>query len=390
MYINHTNYSKQIKNLLVEMEIPETDPLADTVRQFADLVGKIDSLKAQLKHLEDQYPSLEAPIYKILEDLQTVDTDINKSIKVGNELIVTFARKPYEQTKVKYKEAFEYLYGKVNGAIKKLADEAKDATASIAKVKGSVKVTKLEGAASPKDFNAISQEFTNSVDTLDKDFQKFFATVTKQVGSIKESGTGDEPYADFYKNAIESASGDKISHTELDDYDRTIYWGTKNPNVTYYIGDNHDIIRYNGETGKSRSIGSINDYDEPTHDYEPDTDVDYEEPRDNFDMAGGDFNDGEFWEDKKAKPAGRDYLKNLSPDEQTQLKEYIDSMKEIKKEIAKLVGKAKQPVQEQGGNMSSGLTLKDENDDEPQVNWELVEKFSVKYGQTCSVLTIGI
>jgi hypothetical protein len=31
-------------------------------------------------------------------------------------------------------------------------------------------------------------------------------------------------------------------------------------------------------------------------DYEPDTDADYEEPRDDFDMAGGDFNDGEFWE----------------------------------------------------------------------------------------------
>ena len=34
------------------------------------------------------------------------------------------------------------------------------------------------------------------------------------------------------------------------------------------------------------------DYD----DYEPDTDADYEEPRDDFDLAGGDFNDGEFWE----------------------------------------------------------------------------------------------
>ena len=102
---------------------------------------------------------------------------------------------------------------------------------------------------------------------------------------VKEDATGDEPFADFYKNAIESASGDKISHTELDDYDRTIYWGTKDPNVTYYMGDNHDIIRYNGETGERYPIGSINDYDEPIPDYEPDTDADYEEPRDDFDMA---------------------------------------------------------------------------------------------------------
>jgi hypothetical protein len=264
MYINPINYSKQIKNLLVEMEIPETDPLADTVREFAQLVEKIDSLKAQLKHLEEQYPSLEAPIYSILENLQTVDNDVNKSIKVGNQLIVTFARKPYEQTKVKYKEAFEYLYGKVNGAIKKLADEAKDATASISKVKGSVKVTKLEESGESTRFQHISQEFSNSVDTLDKDFQKFFTSAAKISGGIEEST------------------------------------------------------------------------------------IDVPEPHDT---------------------TNRSYLQNLSPDEQTQLKEYIDSMKEIKKEITKLVGKAKQPVQEQGGNMSSGLTLKDENDEEPKVNW---------------------
>jgi len=36
-------------------------------------------------------------------------------------------------------------------------------------------------------------------------------------------------------------------------------------------------------------------------DYEPDTDADYEEPRDDFDMSGGDFNDGEFWENEVKK-----------------------------------------------------------------------------------------
>lgn len=44
-------------------------------------------------------------------------------------------------------------------------------------------------------------------------------------------------------------------------------------------------------------IVSADDYD----DYEPDTDADYEEPRDDFDMAGGDFNDGEFWENEVKK-----------------------------------------------------------------------------------------
>jgi hypothetical protein len=107
---------------------------------------------------------------------------------------------------------------------------------------------------------------------------------------------------DFVKSSIESASGDKISHIEYDDYDQPIYWSTKNPNVNYYIGSDEQIIKYDGETGERYVIGDLRNYDEPSNDdYEPDTDADYEEPRDDFDMAG-DYNDGEFWEGKENDP----------------------------------------------------------------------------------------
>ena len=103
---------------------------------------------------------------------------------------------------------------------------------------------------------------------------------------------------DFNKSAIESATGDKISHTEEDDFGETIYWSTENPYVNYYIGSDEQIIKYDGKTGERYPIGDLRNYDEPPNDdYEPDTDADYEEPRDNFDMAG-DYNDGEFWEGK--------------------------------------------------------------------------------------------
>jgi hypothetical protein len=103
---------------------------------------------------------------------------------------------------------------------------------------------------------------------------------------------------DFNKAAIEAATGDKISHTEEDDYGEPIYWSTENPYVNYYIGGegNNQIIKYDGKTGERYPVGDLRNYDEPSNDdYEPDTDADYEEPRDDFDMAG-DYNDGEFWE----------------------------------------------------------------------------------------------
>jgi hypothetical protein len=51
-------------------------------------------------------------------------------------------------------------------------------------------------------------------------------------------------------------------------------------------------------------------------------------------------------------------FENLTPDEQTKLKEYVESVKEIKKEIKKLVRKSEgKTLEKEGGNMSSGLKL---------------------------------
>jgi hypothetical protein len=51
-------------------------------------------------------------------------------------------------------------------------------------------------------------------------------------------------------------------------------------------------------------------------------------------------------------------ISKLSIDEKKKLKEYIDAIKEIKKEIHELLNK--EEIEEDGGNMSSGLTLNPE------------------------------
>ena len=53
----------------------------------------------------------------------------------------------------------------------------------------------------------------------------------------------------------------------------------------------------------------------------------------------------------------KERLKKLSPDETTKLQEYIASIKEIKKAIDELLNKEEI---EEGGNMSSGLVLPEE------------------------------
>jgi hypothetical protein len=51
-------------------------------------------------------------------------------------------------------------------------------------------------------------------------------------------------------------------------------------------------------------------------------------------------------------------ISKMSPDDKKKLKEYIDAIKEIKKEIHELLNKKE--IEEDGGNLSSGLTLNPE------------------------------
>jgi hypothetical protein len=55
----------------------------------------------------------------------------------------------------------------------------------------------------------------------------------------------------------------------------------------------------------------------------------------------------------------KEAIGSLSFEEQEQVKQYVTSIKEIKKKIEELISKGKANMQE-GGNMSSGLVLHDE------------------------------
>jgi hypothetical protein len=60
----------------------------------------------------------------------------------------------------------------------------------------------------------------------------------------------------------------------------------------------------------------------------------------------------------KGEMTMKERISKLTPDEKTKLQEYVDAIKEIKKEIHELLHKDQ--VEESGGNMSSGLYLNPE------------------------------
>lgn len=56
----------------------------------------------------------------------------------------------------------------------------------------------------------------------------------------------------------------------------------------------------------------------------------------------------------KGEMSMKERIAQLSPDKKEKLKQYVEAIKEIKQEIYELIH---EPLQEEGGNMSSGLTL---------------------------------
>jgi len=223
---------------------------------------------------------------------------------------------------------------------------------------------------------------------------------------------------DFIKNAIESASGDTISHIEEDDYGRPIYWSTEHPEVVYFIGSEDQIIKYDGKSGERYPVGDLKHYDTagdgnideayadeaPSYDYNgkdlhvdnQSGDPDYPGGKASlYDKDGNTYTgiissidkEGFIYVDPKSiKPAKKtkeglttpplqatgptiSVVENtvanppygfdvLSPDERKQLKEYIESIKTIKKEIARLTAKAGKKVKEGDlGGDRTGLTM---------------------------------
>lgn len=59
----------------------------------------------------------------------------------------------------------------------------------------------------------------------------------------------------------------------------------------------------------------------------------------------------------KGEKTMKERISELSPDEKQKLKEYMDALKEIKKEVFELLHKG---AVKEGGNVSSGLTLSSE------------------------------
>jgi septal ring factor EnvC (AmiA/AmiB activator) len=128
-----------IKGVLKETKV--TDPkLIEEIKEFAELSDQIDVISGNLKKLQNRYKEIESNLRPVLEELKETK---NRTLEVEN-IIVTIKREGYTRESASYKEAYEWLKNKVNRQLKKLVEEALEATKKTSKVASSIGVQKLD------------------------------------------------------------------------------------------------------------------------------------------------------------------------------------------------------------------------------------------------------
>ena len=131
------NY-KISESLISELDI--TDPtLVAELEKMADLAEKMDRMAAEMAALTKQFKPLDE---KFTAMIDAIDENKERVLRTKN-VLVTIKKKGYDAKSPKYKEIFELLYGKVNGKLKKIADELLAANTTIKKISSSIATQKL-------------------------------------------------------------------------------------------------------------------------------------------------------------------------------------------------------------------------------------------------------
>jgi hypothetical protein len=175
--------------------IVEDPDLAEKIKKFAELSDKIDEITGNLKTLKREYDDIEVHIRPILEQLkQTKDNALQVE-----KILITIKRAGYERENIKYKEAFDWLYSRVNTQMKAIIDESIEKNKTLTKVASSIGVQKLSE-------NKLRKSLTSAVGRITSLLKPFISFLSKKNQEINKT------IADF-KSKFKM--GEAISETKI-------------------------------------------------------------------------------------------------------------------------------------------------------------------------------
>jgi hypothetical protein len=186
------------------------DPnIKEKIANFYELQKKIKEMEANLKEMKSEFGEFEELITPIIDGLKEVK---DRTAETG-EYIIEISRFGGEQTNVSYKDAFENALSKVNGATKRVLQEALEASKKTTRVKHSFSINKAEmSEASVFDklksmvksavskFIGIFRQETKNIDSGNAQLRK----LASSKGQLKEDASQEPYYNDDFKQKLKT------------------------------------------------------------------------------------------------------------------------------------------------------------------------------------------
>lgn len=178
------------KKLIKEADFSNNEDLSKEIEEYADLADQIDRLNAQIKLLEKRYKELDSKFINMLDKLEEELGNSKETFIRAKNILITIKKRGGDRTSFKYKEAFEWLYERVNPQMKKLIDETLEANKTISQVKSSLSVqreSKLSESWIGDVFNKVKSFFANNILKLRKTNQSANTELDKLESLVNNS-----------------------------------------------------------------------------------------------------------------------------------------------------------------------------------------------------------
>jgi len=164
---------------IYEAEISD-QAILDKIDEFYKLQTEVDDMKSRLAQLmkDMKGTGIEENLRPIFESMKELDD----RQAIAGEYIIKITRMGGKRPSIKYKEAWELAYSKLNGATKNILDEALKASTDMVDVKYSFNV---EPAIKEGIWDTIKTKLRSIVNSFMSTFNKEIKQVDKGIEALK-------------------------------------------------------------------------------------------------------------------------------------------------------------------------------------------------------------
>ena len=144
-----------IQRVISEANLTDRPELEPEARRYAELANKMKELEAQLEEMSAEYEGLDN---KFRTELEAIGKAKDTFIRAG-KILIKIERSQYDKKNKSYKTGWEYLYPRVQGSMKKVADEAMKMVETTSTVKSKISVVYNENRLNENKFTDLIKKF---------------------------------------------------------------------------------------------------------------------------------------------------------------------------------------------------------------------------------------